>query len=100
MFSFLFKTQVATEILAKCDLCHHKPCKNGAQCSPLPNRDYKVISQKPRNFPTKLYFFHFFQCSCTPGFYGKNCDATIDACYGNPCVNGAKCNVVEAGRFE
>ncbi len=59
MFSFLFKTQVATEILAKCDLCHHKPCKNGAQCSPLPNRDYKVISQKPRIFPQK-YIFSFF----------------------------------------
>ena len=24
----------------------------------------------------------------------------IDACYGNPCVNGASCEVLEAGRFK
>jgi hypothetical protein len=46
----------------------------------LPNRDYR--------------------CECTPGFYGKNCEAVIDACYGNPCENRAKCEVVEAGRFK
>ena len=40
-----------------------------------------------------------YECLCAPGFYGKNCDAVIDACYGNPCTNDAKCEVVEAGRF-
>lgn len=40
-----------------------------------------------------------YECLCAPGFYGKNCDAVIDACYGNPCTNGATCKVLEAGRF-
>ena len=71
--------KIETEILAKCDLCHNDPCRNGASCRPLPNRDY--------------------ECACAPGFYGKNCDAVIDACYGNPCTNGATCQVMEAGRF-
>ncbi len=66
--------------MAKCNLCHNKPCQNGASCVSLPNRDYR--------------------CECTPGFYGKNCEAVIDACYGNPCENRAKCEVVEAGRFK
>ena len=71
--------KIETEILAKCDLCHNDPCRNGASCRPLPNRDY--------------------ECACAPGFYGKNCDAVIDACYGNPCTNGATCKVLEAGRL-
>ncbi len=64
---------------AKCDLCLSSPCQNGASCESKPNRDY--------------------QCHCEPGFYGKNCEAIIDACYGNPCANDGRCNVMEAGRF-
>ena len=70
---------VGQDILAKCNLCHNNPCRNGASCQSLPNRDY--------------------ECVCAPGYYGKNCDAVIDACYGNPCTNGATCKVLEAGRF-
>ena len=70
---------VGQDILAKCNLCHNNPCRNGASCQSLPNRDY--------------------ECICAPGYYGKNCDAVIDACYGNPCTNGATCKVLEAGRF-
>jgi hypothetical protein len=39
------------------------------------------------------YLFSF------PGYYGNTCEAIIDACYGNPCINGATCKVLEAGRF-
>ena len=41
----------------------------------------------------------FLCIRCAPGFYGKTCTEVIDACYGNPCVNGANCQVLEAGRF-
>ena len=67
-------------ILAKCDLCYTEPCQNGASCRPRPNRDY--------------------ECVCAPGFHGKMCTETIDACFGNPCVNNGKCQVPEAGRFQ
>merc|ERR550539_1324756 len=70
---------VGQDILAKCNLCHNNPCRNGASCQSLPNRDY--------------------ECVCAPGYYGKNCDAVIDACYGIPCTKGATCKVLEAGRF-
>jgi slit protein 2 len=41
-----------------------------------------------------------FHCECPPGYYGKTCTEVIDACYGNPCANGADCQVLEAGRFK
>ena len=28
---------------------------------------------------------------CLPGWTGKNCDANIDDCAGDPCVNGGTC---------
>ena len=74
-----FAGDVDPDLLSKCDLCYTDPCRNGAVCKPLPNRD--------------------FECQCTPGFYGKTCTEIIDACYGNPCTNGASCQVMEAGRF-
>jgi hypothetical protein len=51
---------------------------------------------------TFAYFclFRDFHCECPPGYYGKTCTEVIDACYGNPCANGADCQVLEAGRFK
>lgn len=40
-----------------------------------------------------------FVCDCPPGFHGKSCEYMIDACYGNPCKNGAVCKLLEEGRF-
>lgn len=41
-----------------------------------------------------------FECSCASGFYGQLCQNTIDACYGDPCLNNGTCKIVEEGRFE
>ncbi|GAB6025016.1 hypothetical protein CHUAL_010127 [Chamberlinius hualienensis] len=71
--------KIPSEILAKCDACYTFPCRNGATCRSLTNRKY--------------------ECVCTPGFHGENCEYIVDACYGNPCENGGTCKVMEEGRF-
>ncbi|KAK5650601.1 hypothetical protein RI129_001630 [Pyrocoelia pectoralis] len=77
--SFLCRTKVNNDILAKCDACFTFPCKNGGKCSSVAEKDY--------------------ECKCAPGYHGKNCEFMIDACYGNPCSNNATCKVPEEGRF-
>ncbi|XP_060527309.1 protein slit isoform X2 [Cylas formicarius] len=77
--AFVCKGQVSSDILAKCDACYTFPCQNNGKCLTLPERDY--------------------ECKCSPGYHGKNCEFMIDACYGNPCRNGGACKVLEEGRF-
>ncbi|KJH41517.1 EGF-like domain protein [Dictyocaulus viviparus] len=53
------------------------PCKNGALCMVTSGRNY--------------------QCKCATGYYGKNCEHKIDACYGHPCLNNAVCKIPPYG---
>lgn len=78
-FECLATGKIEPEVLAKCDICYTFPCRNGATCRPLPERD--------------------FECVCSPGYHGRNCEYVIDACYGHPCENGGTCKVLEEGRF-
>ncbi|XP_065559990.1 protein slit-like isoform X2 [Artemia franciscana] len=71
--------KIPNEIMAKCDACYNFPCRNGASCESVPERDFK--------------------CKCAPGYHGRQCEHAIDACFGNPCRNGATCKVLEEGRF-
>ena len=34
-----------------------------------------------------------YNCSCKPGYTGKNCDIEIDECEATPCMNGGTCRV-------
>jgi hypothetical protein len=52
------------------DDCLEKPCRNGASCLDQVN-DY--------------------QCICTSGYTGKNCETNIDDCANKPCQNGGAC---------
>ncbi|XP_031554737.1 protein eyes shut homolog isoform X4 [Actinia tenebrosa] len=56
--------------------CHAKlnPCQNGATCI-----DKKSGLQDDYN------------CTCAPGYVGKNCEHNIDDCKSQPCMNGAIC---------
>ena len=67
------------EILAKCDVCHGEPCRNGGTCRAGRGRS--------------------FTCQCSLGFYGDTCEQTINACYGTPCANGGTCKIVQEGRY-
>lgn len=65
----------------KCDQCFSQPCRNGGTChAPQDSSEH-------------------YTCSCTPGYYGNECQKRINACYGTPCANGGKCRVVQEGRF-
>lgn len=77
--NFVCKGKVSNEILSKCDACYTFPCKNNAECYPMPERQY--------------------ECRCQPGYHGKHCEFMIDACYGNPCEHNSTCVVMEEGRF-
>ena len=100
-----FSGEIDPSILSKCDLCFTEPCQNGASCRSLPNRDFECRSvgafykQLEAFYKRTPYLTPISSSRCAPGFYGKTCTEVIDACYGNPCVNGANCQVLEAGRF-
>lgn len=32
-----------------------------------------------------------FRCECTDGFGGAYCEANVNECISQPCVNGARC---------
>ncbi|CAH3161494.1 unnamed protein product, partial [Porites lobata] len=32
-----------------------------------------------------------YNCTCVPGFVGKNCSNNTDDCYPNPCLNNGTC---------
>lgn len=51
--------------------CTSSPCQNGGQCYPLTPTDY--------------------ECSCTLGFTGKNCETTENLCERLPCQNQGVC---------
>ncbi|XP_045582081.2 protein slit isoform X2 [Procambarus clarkii] len=76
---FICSDRVPDEVLAKCDLCYTRPCQNGGVCRSSPGQQY--------------------ECRCTAGFHGPECQYRIDACYGNPCNNGGTCKVFETGRY-
>ncbi|XP_048524192.1 protein slit isoform X2 [Dendroctonus ponderosae] len=76
--AFICKGQVSADILSKCDSCYTFPCQNNGKCLTMPEHEY--------------------ECKCAPGFHGKNCEFMIDACYGNPCMQGT-CKLLEEGRF-
>lgn len=40
-----------------------------------------------------------YTCECEPGFFGTNCEQRIDACFGSPCSNGGKCELVDENNF-
>lgn len=39
--------------------------------------------------------FFSYTCDCLPSYFGQNCEQKIDACFGNPCANNGKCELME-----
>ena len=52
--------------------CTSNPCQNNAVCHSY--TDYTD-----------------YQCDCTAGFTGRNCETSLSKCNPNPCKNGAQC---------
>ena len=60
-----FKTNVRD-----CEWSSSQPCRNGATCFPLATS---------------------FLCQCAAGFEGTRCEAEVNECASNPCLNGGTC---------
>ncbi|CAH3179035.1 unnamed protein product, partial [Porites evermanni] len=72
---FVFENQFRAQrgwilFLSHTDDCYPKPCLNNGTCTDGVN-DYN--------------------CTCVPGFVGKNCSNNTDDCYPNPCLNNGTC---------
>lgn len=52
------------------DECQSLPCLNNGICSDLPDS---------------------YECICTPGYSGNNCEIDEDLCEPNPCLSGGTC---------
>ncbi|XP_050418140.2 adhesive plaque matrix protein 2 [Patella vulgata] len=62
------------ESCCKRSACTPNPCKNNATCLSVDNG---------------------YSCSCTPGYFGENCD--VNVCLPNPCKNNGTCSPVDNG---
>lgn len=60
----------------KCQSCYKHRCANNSTCVNQGD-DYK--------------------CECAVGYYGQLCERSIDACFGQPCMNGGTCQVLSDG---
>uniref|UniRef100_A0A8C1WMA3 Notch receptor 3 n=1 Tax=Cyprinus carpio TaxID=7962 RepID=A0A8C1WMA3_CYPCA len=101
------------------DPCHHSPCLNGAACkSQVANGipQYTCVCQRGfrgqdcslidacatnpcANGARCTNWNHHYNCSCPPGYQGKNCRNDIDECRKpGKCLNGGIC-MNTAGSF-
>lgn len=56
--------------------CYNNPCRNNASCYDIQDG----------------FNSYDYNCSCQPGYTGKNCTDIIDYCKSNPCQNNNPCN--------
>jgi Notch-like protein len=65
--------------------CVSSPCKNGATCIDLAEEPSLEIEGG-------VIGPDYYNCRCTDGWDGHNCDSDINECDSSPCQNGSECN--------
>ena len=65
--------------------CAHSPCVNGT-CFNSTHVDLPTNQSQVSDVG-----YDMFQCNCTPGFEGKQCERDTKECVSDPCKNGANC---------
>ena len=63
-------TGIPSDGCVNIDDCLSNPCQNNGTCNNLING---------------------YECVCSPGFTGKDCDININECESNPCQNNGAC---------
>ncbi|XP_071818340.1 uncharacterized protein [Apostichopus japonicus] len=66
-----------TSVITPCD---PSPCQNGGACDITAGSAY--------------------ECNCTSGWGGQNCDVVITPCDQSPCQNGGACEIIDGSTYE
>ncbi|KAL0132239.1 hypothetical protein PUN28_000198 [Cardiocondyla obscurior] len=51
------------------------------------------------NYAVEKYDSPDYRCICPPQFTGRNCEESLDPCIGEPCQNGATCDILPQGGY-
>lgn len=51
------------------------------------------------NYAVEKYEPPDYKCICPPQFTGRNCEESLDPCIGEPCQNGATCDILPQGGY-
>lgn len=72
--------------------CDENVCKNGGVCTETISvrRETKITDSQSIVFTSPLVI-HDYNCQCTEGFTGQNCNKRQDPCSPNPCKANGQC---------
>ena len=106
------------------DNCATNPCRNGANCTSLPDRPYAYIctcregymgpdcninvnecnelNGKPNPCHHGKCFDTYggYKCNCDDGWTGKHCSELYIPCHPSPCQNGGRCAQIGAYGYQ
>lgn len=85
----------------------------GSHCTSIDQRrtkknarkgDYDSELQYEKNYDHGNYAVEKYEppdywCICPPQFTGRNCEESLDPCIGEPCQNGATCDILPQGGY-
>ncbi|GJQ86646.1 ft [Trypoxylus dichotomus] len=72
--------------------CSTNTCENSGICSEsITVRKNTKITNSQNIVFTSPVITHDYQCQCTDGFTGQNCNKRQDPCTPNPCKSGGQC---------
>ncbi|XP_034935622.1 agrin-like isoform X2 [Chelonus insularis] len=70
----------------------------GPECDYDYDLDYDATYEHD-NYAVATYEPPTYKCICPPQFTGFNCEESLDPCLGEPCQNGATCDILPQGGY-
>jgi hypothetical protein len=88
----IFLKSCQLQIQTPCQSC---PCRNGATCI-----DVNIPLLSNNNPTSSLISNSSYQCFCSRGYIGINCEQFSNPCSSNPCLNQGLCQAILPNLFE